>query len=234
MKIDQAERGPRHFLIVLLLSLFSFAVFFPTDAFAATAHLKESAPKFIDKTQSMYGEIVNKVALLHDVDQKLITAVIVVESEGNTRVVSRRGAQGLMQLMPKTAKAMGAKNPKDPFQNIMAGTKYLKELQDEHGFDSVGEVLVAYNMGPNGAKRWLQTHSPDEYAYVENVMYVYHMLDKDEQTDVRLAKSLAKRLASEEVFFGLRPVLTRPRSLAMATFPMMIPPVRKDKAELEN
>ena len=113
-----------------------FGVFFPWNALATTAHLKENTPKFLDNARGVYGEMVRTAALLHGVDPKLILAVIVVESEGNPKVVSRRGAQGLMQLMPKTARAMGAKDSKEPFQNILAGTKYLKELEERYGFDS--------------------------------------------------------------------------------------------------
>ena len=89
-----------HAATLLLVPFFLLATFLPVSALAATPHLRENASKFIDKTQSSYGAMIATAALLHDYDPKLILAVIVVESEGNAKVVSHRGAEGLMQLMP--------------------------------------------------------------------------------------------------------------------------------------
>jgi len=199
----------------------------PMNVLAATAHLRENAPNLIEKTEGTYGELIGAAALLHDVDPKLILAVIIVESEGNANVVSRRGAQGLMQLMPKTAKAMGAENSKDPRQNILAGTRYLKELEERYGYDSFEERLLAYNMGPQGAKRWLLKHPPEEYGYVENVMYVYYMLVEEEKEKIRLAEDVMKKFADQDVFYGLRSFFTRPSALSLASFPMTLPSERR-------
>ena len=204
------------------------------NALAATAHLKENAMKLIDKTQGLYGETVNAVALFHGVDPKLILAVIVVESEGNTKVVSWRGAEGLMQLMPRTAMAMGAEDPQEPLQNIMAGTKYLNELRDQYGFGSLEEALVAYNMGPRKAKQWLLKHPPEEYVYVKNVMYVYRMIDEKKQADMQLAQDVVKKLANQDMLFGLRSLVVSPRLFSIAIFPITILNMRKNEVEFEN
>ena len=129
-----------------------------------------------------------------------------------------------MQLMPETAKSMGVKNPKDPFQNILAGTKYLRQLENNYGFDSPQEALVAYNMGPSRAHRWLSQYSAEDYGYVAKVMYVYGILaDQDKQKE-QLAAAITKKMAAEEEFSsGTAPFLTRPRSLSLSAFPMTLP-----------
>ena len=155
-----------------------------------------------------YGNIIEPIAELHEYDENLITAIIVVESQGKTSATSQVGAKGLMQLMPGTAKYMGATDIRDPLENILAGTKYLRVLEDAYGFASVEEALLAYNMGPRKASQWLAL--PDKSAtdatYVKKIMSIYHELsDEDariaaeeqkESTDNFLTKLLEKLTAS--------------------------------------
>ena len=77
---------------------------------------------------------------------ELVAAVIEAESEFNPRAVSRQGAQGLMQLMPKTAATLGVDDPFDPRANIEAGVRHLRALMDRFGND-LPLVLAAYNAG---------------------------------------------------------------------------------------
>lgn len=205
---------------------------FPLTSFAAGfVYLKNNAPTYIEQTKENYGEMVNIASMLHDYDKNLILAVIVIESEGRNEATSHRGAQGLMQLMPLTAKSMGVKDVRDPFQNILAGTKYLKQLEDIYGFDSPQEALVAYNMGPSRAHRWLSQYSAEDYGYVAKVMYVYGILaEQDKQRD-QLAQSIVKKMAEEaKASTGTAPFLTRPRTLSMSAFPMTLP-ARKEVTE---
>jgi soluble lytic murein transglycosylase len=124
----------------------------------------ESAP-----TRAM----VRHYAAHYNVPQELISALIDVESAWNTRAVSDKGAMGLMQLMPETARHFGARNPLDPEQNIAAGTRYVTKLMREfHG--DLRLVAAAYNAGD----RWvnikeLHYRNSDVVAYVESVRRHY-------------------------------------------------------------
>ena len=181
--------------LVLVSLVVVVALFSPLTVSAASYnYLKRNAPAFIDKTTVQYGQMVDIAALLNDYDKKLILAVIVIESEGNVQATSHRGAQGLMQLMPDTAKGLGVKDSTDPLQNILAGTKYLKQLESLYGFDSPQEALVAYNMGPSRAKRWLSQYSAEDYGYVQKVMYVYGVLAENEKQKNQLAESIKNKI----------------------------------------
>ncbi len=208
----------------------------PLTSFAANmSYLHQNAAGFIDKTKAQYGEMVNIAALLHDYDDKLILAVIIVESEGNEVATSHRGAQGLMQLMPLTAKAMGAKEPKEPFQNILAGTKYLKSLEADYGFDSPQEALVAYNMGPSRAHRWLSQYPATDYGYVQKVMYVYSVIVESQNADKQVAESIETKMQEAiKLSASPRPILMKPRVLSLAAFPMTLPSGRKSEVEQEK
>jgi soluble lytic murein transglycosylase-like protein len=216
-------------LIVLAVTL---AVLPSSASAAGFIYLKNNAPTYIEKTKQSYGEMVNIASMLHDYDKNLILAVIVIESEGRTEATSHKGAQGLMQLMPETAKSMGVKDSKDPFQNILAGTKYLRQLEDLYGFDSPQEALVAYNMGPSRAHRWLSQYSAEDYGYVAKVMYVYGILAQQDKEKEQLATSIQKRMAAEvEASTGTAPFMTKPRSLSLSSFPMTLPNNRKEETE---
>jgi soluble lytic murein transglycosylase-like protein len=89
---------------------------------------------------------IKQVAARYAVPSDLVAAVIDAESSRNPRAVSRRGARGLMQLMPKTAKRLGVEDPFDPHANIEAGVKHLRAMIDIFGND-LPRVLAAYNAG---------------------------------------------------------------------------------------
>jgi Transglycosylase SLT domain len=110
--------------------------------------------------------IVEKSARAHEVDPLLVHSIIKVESNYNTHAVSNKGAQGLMQLTPSTARMLGVSNSFDPQQNIEAGVKYLKYLKDIYKDDRL--ALAAYNAGPGAVDKykWIPP-----YAETENYVY---------------------------------------------------------------
>jgi soluble lytic murein transglycosylase-like protein len=89
---------------------------------------------------------IKQVSARYKVPADLVAAVIDAESDNNPRAVSRRGARGLMQLMPKTARTLGVDDPFDPRANIDAGVRHLRALMDRFGND-LPLVLAAYNAG---------------------------------------------------------------------------------------
>lgn len=107
------------------------------------------------KYSSLQGNIENlisKHSKINDLDPALVRSVIRAESNFNPHAVSSVGAEGLMQLMPGTAKSLGVVNSMDPEQNIAAGTTYLKQLMDKFG--STKLALAAYNAGPGAVEKF--------------------------------------------------------------------------------
>jgi len=100
-------------------------------------------------------ELVEKSARAHNVDPLLVQSVIQVESNYNHYAVSPKGAEGLMQLMPGTARMLGVSNSFDPAQNIEAGVKYLRYLQSVYQDDRL--ALAAYNAGPKAVDKYKGT-----------------------------------------------------------------------------
>ena len=130
-------------------------VFEPSTLAAALAHSQSVVPTSSGTNlggYQQYSDIVKQAAEQYNLPENLIAAVIKQESNFNNNVVSRAGAEGLMQLMPGTAKFLGVKDSFDPAQNIMGGAKYLRQMLNQ--FDNNIELaLAAYNAGPGNVKK---------------------------------------------------------------------------------
>lgn len=123
-----------------------------------------------------FDAVVDRVAGEQHVDPALVRAVIAVESAFDPQAVSRRGAQGLMQLHPRTARRLGVADPLDPEQNVRGGTRYLRELLLR--FDDLELALAAYNAGEGAVERYGRRIPPfrETQAYVPAVLRIYREL----------------------------------------------------------
>lgn len=126
-----------------------------------------------------YDKIIMHHSKLHGMDPSLIKAVMKAESNFNPNAISNKGAQGLMQLMPDTARLMKVDDPFDPDDNIMGGTKYLKLLDGIFDGD-IELMLAAYNAGPNKVIEHNMKVPPIEETrtFIKRVKYYYGKLKK--------------------------------------------------------
>lgn len=115
---------------------------------------------------------INRAAARFGVDPALIRGVIKVESNFDPLATSPKGAMGLMQLMPETARELGVVDPYDPEENIMAGTMYLRRLLDRYGGD-VGKSLAAYNWGMGNVEKRFSRIPAETVEYVHRVIRLY-------------------------------------------------------------
>ena len=107
----------------------------------------------IDDPMSAISRLVRHFAKVYKVDESLVRAVIKAESNYDSRAVSKAGAQGLMQIVPKTARYLGVSDPFNPRQAIRGGTYYLRKLLDRFS-NNLDLALAAYNAGPTTVSRY--------------------------------------------------------------------------------
>jgi hypothetical protein len=147
---------------------------------AAGSQSKSHAPAKTVQPPVDLNEVVEAASGTYHLDPDLVNSVIRAESGFNVRAVSPKGAQGLMQLMPRTASELGVQNVFDPQANVDGGTRYLRELLERYNFDLV-KALAAYNAGP---------HRVEQYGgvppYYETKVYV-----------ARIVRDYNKKLAAK-------------------------------------
>lgn len=152
-----------------------------------------------ERPQSL-DQVINSIGDRHHIDPDLINSVIHAESRFNPHAVSRKGAQGLMQLMPHTASQLGVANAFDPKANVEGGTRYLRELLERYNFDLV-KALAAYNAGPHRVEQY---HGVPPYyetrAYVASIIRDFNRKKRAERKTSAAAKATTSQtqLASKK------------------------------------
>ncbi len=137
-------------------------------------------PSYPQESQEPFSIIIHRAANLYEIEAALIKAIIMTESSFNPRAISRKGAKGLMQLMPKTAETLGVIDSFNPEHNITAGVKYFKQLKDR--FNGNTELaLAAYNAGLTTVRQY-DGIPPfgSTRNYVNKVLRYYHQYKEKE------------------------------------------------------
>lgn len=137
--------------------------------------LKLKAGQREDPLSEKFHKIFEEVAKEFNLDPHLLKAMAKVESNFNPRAISPKGAMGVMQLIPSTARLVGVSDPFDPIENIYGGAKYLRQLLNEFG--DLKLSLAAYNAGPEAVRRYRGIPPyPETINYVQNVLQYYKQL----------------------------------------------------------
>jgi soluble lytic murein transglycosylase len=120
-----------------------------------------------------FDELISEASKEFNVDSRLLKAMIKAESDFDPRAISRKGAMGLMQIMPENFKMLNLKNPFDPWQNIRAGAQYFKKLYERFN-GKLALTLAAYNAGPTAVDRYKRIPPYQETEeYVRRVLRYY-------------------------------------------------------------
>jgi len=142
-------------------------------------YIKEKSSKTVNSyTTERYNDLIAQASKRHGVAFSLLKAMIKIESDFDPLAVSSEGAKGLMQIMPDNIKALKIKDPFDPWENIMGGARYLKQLLKR--FDGkLPLALAAYNAGPNTVERYKRIPPFKETEdFVDKVMKYYSAFKK--------------------------------------------------------
>ena len=147
-------------------------------------YMTESGDQIVIRFEKSQGkpksleEVITEIATKFSIEASLVKAIISVESNCNPRAKSRKGAQGLMQLMPRTARHLNVSRPFDPRENIVGGVKYIKGLLASYG--DLRLALAAYNAGPGAVKKYAGIPPYRETInYVKKVIKYYKMYKRN-------------------------------------------------------
>ncbi len=153
-------------------------------------HYKKVMAENVVQREASYNQIIRSTSFKYNIDPSLIKALITVESNWDSSAVSRKGAIGLMQLMPETAADMKIINPYDPGQNIEAGTRYLRFMLDRFK-GNLKLALAAYNAGPTTVEKSGGVPAIAETrAYIKKVLSIHN--NKRNHRDARVHRIVNK------------------------------------------
>ena len=138
--------------------------------------------KYRHKKEHLFHPIILQEASRHEVDPALIKAIIMCESGYNPNAISKKGAKGLMQLMPLTAQALGVEDAFNPEQNIRGGVRYFKQLVNRFDGD-VKLALAAYNAGSKIVRHYQGVPPYKSTHYYIKKVFKYYELYKDQMTE---------------------------------------------------
>lgn len=142
----------------------------PVSAHNKTPRL--AADAFPAPMPEYLSAIIEEAAAEYKLDPNLLAAMAFKESAFNPTAVSRRGAQGILQLMPRTAKYLGVQNAFDARENVFGGARYVRELMDRFDGD-VDLVLASYNLGPERIAKEGPRTTPGVIKYVGDIKSYY-------------------------------------------------------------
>jgi soluble lytic murein transglycosylase-like protein len=145
----------------------------PAQAETSRAAMAKSSPRQARSNDREYSRVIAEASARYAVPERLIWAVIRVESGFDNRAVSRKGARGLMQLMPTTAKLLGVRNVFDPRENIHGGTRHLRAMMERFPYD-LPLAIAAYNAGEKAVLDFRGVPPyPETRDYVIRVLQLY-------------------------------------------------------------
>lgn len=140
-------------------------------------HETPQRPRTLQNIKS-YDDVIEMAAKEYSLAFSLLKAVIHVESRFNPRAISKKGAMGLMQIMPENLGPLQISNPFDPWENVMGGARYLRAMLDR--FDGqLPMALAAYNAGPTAVEKYQDIPPyPETQNYVDKVIRLFHIYRK--------------------------------------------------------
>jgi len=133
---------------------------------------------YMNKKEQLFHPIIIQVSSRHQIDPALVKAIIMAESGYNPMAISKRGAKGLMQLMPSTAQALGVEDIFNPKQNISGGVRYFKQLVNKFDGD-IKLALAAYNAGSQNVRQYQGIPPFKATQYYVKKVFKYYRLYKE-------------------------------------------------------
>lgn len=167
------KNGVRHFTNVPSLDNVTYNIYIRESSSHRT-----NQPDADTSSSTRYDDLIAEASRRFGVNESLLKAIIKAESNFNPRAVSKKGAKGLMQLMPENIRAFNVSDPFDPRENIMGGTRYIKRMISRFG-GQLPLAIAAYNAGPEKVDQYQQIPPYKETQdFVKRVLKYYRVYQK--------------------------------------------------------